>query len=138
MARRSSMGACAKLKPNVTTDDVIVPRENLAKLVRGVRKICTKYNLTACIVGHVGDGSLHPQIPIDYRDEDEYRRYKHAKAEIYNLTAKLGGILSGEHGIGAEKREHIAQVINGVAIDYMRMIKKTFDPDNILNPYKIF
>ena len=138
MARRSSMGACAKLKPNVTTDDVIVPRENLAKLVRGVRKICAKYNLTACLVGHVGDGSLHPQIPIDYRDEDEYRRYKLAKAEIYNLTAKLGGILSGEHGIGAEKREHIAQVINGVAIDYMRMIKKTFDPDNILNPYKIF
>ncbi len=138
MARRSSMGACAKLKPNVTTDDVIVPRENLAKLVRGVRKICEKYNLTACLVGHVGDGSLHPQIPIDYRDEDEYRRYKLAKAEIYNLTAKLGGILSGEHGIGAEKREHIAQVINGVAIDYMRMIKKTFDPDNILNPYKIF
>ena len=138
MARRSSMGACAKLKPNVTTDDVIVPRENLAKLIRGVRKICAKYNLTACLVGHVGDGSLHPQIPIDYRDEDEYRRYKLAKAEIYNLTAKLGGILSGEHGIGAEKREHIAQVINGVAIDYMRMIKKTFDPDNILNPYKIF
>lgn len=138
MARRSSMGACAKLKPNVTTDDVIVPRENLAKLVRGVRKICTKYNLTACLVGHVGDGSLHPQIPIDYRDEDEYRRYKLAKAEIYNLTAKLGGILSGEHGIGAEKREHITQVINNVAIDYMRMIKKTFDPDNILNPYKIF
>ena len=137
-ARRSSMGACAKLKPNVTTDDVIVPRENLAKLVRGIRKICDKYDLTACLVGHVGDGSVHPQIPINYNDEDEYRRYKLAKAEIYNLTAKLGGILSGEHGIGAEKREHIAQVINSVAIDYMRMIKKTFDPDNILNPYKIF
>ena len=137
-ARRSSMGACAKLKPNVTTDDVIVPRENLAKLVRGIRKICDKYDLTACLVGHVGDGSVHPQIPINYNDEDEYRRYKLAKAEIYNLTAKLGGILSGEHGIGADKREHISQVINSVAIDYMRMIKKTFDPDNILNPYKIF
>jgi len=138
MARRSSMGACAKLKPNVTTDDVIVPRENLAKLVRGVRKICDKYNLTACLVGHVGDGSLHPQIPIDYRDEDEYRRYKLAKSEIYELTARLGGILSGEHGIGADKRNYISKVINSVALDYMRNIKKTFDPDNILNPYKIF
>ncbi len=137
-ARRASMGACAKLKPNVTTDDVIVPRENLAKLVRGVRKICEKYNLTACMVGHVGDGSLHPQIPIDYKNEDEYNRYKLAKSEIYELTSRLGGIISGEHGIGADKRDYISTVINGVALDYMRKIKETFDPNNILNPYKIF
>ncbi len=138
MARHSSMGSCAKLKPNVTTDDVIVPRKNLAALVRGINEICKKYNLTVCMVGHVGDGSVHPQIPIDYRDEDEYKRFKKAKSEIYDLTAKLDGILSGEHGIGAEKREHIHKVINGVALDYMRQIKKTLDPDNILNPYKIF
>lgn len=137
-ARRSSMGACAKLKPNVTTDDVIVPRENLAELVPGIRKICENYGLTVCMVGHVGDGSVHPQIPIDYNDEDEYRRYKFAKSEIYDLTARLGGIISGEHGIGLEKREHIGKVINPVALDYMRQIKKTFDPNNILNPYKIF
>lgn len=137
-ARRSSMGACAKLKPNVTTDDVIVPRENLEALVLGIRAICEKYNLDVCMVGHVGDGSVHPQIPIDYNDEEEYRRYKLAKSEIYDLTAKLGGILSGEHGIGSEKRNHIHKVINSVALDYMRQIKKTLDPQNILNPYKIF
>lgn len=137
-ARRSSMGACAKLKPNVTTDDVIVPRKNLAQLVKGIREICQKYNLTVCMVGHVGDGSVHPQIPIDYNDEDEYKRFKLAKSEIYDLTAKLDGILSGEHGIGSAKRDYIHKVINSTAIDYMRMIKKTFDPDNILNPYKIF
>ena len=137
-ARRSSMGACAKLKPNVTTDDVIVPRENLEALVLGIRAICEKYNLDVCMVGHVGDGSVHPQIPIDYNDEEEYRRYKLAKSEIYDLTAKLGGILSGEHGIGSEKRNHIHKVINSVALDYMRQIKKTLDPKNILNPYKIF
>ncbi|MBO6088464.1 FAD-binding protein [bacterium] len=137
-ARRSSMGACAKLKPNVTTDDVIVPRENLAELVLGIRKICEKYNLIVCMVGHVGDGSIHPQIPIDYNNEDEYKRYKLAKSEIYNLTAELNGIISGEHGIGAEKREQLPKVINSVALDYMRQIKKTFDPNNILNPYKIF
>lgn len=137
-ARRSSMGACAKLKPNVTTDDVIVPRENLEALVLGIRAICEKYNLDVCMVGHVGDGSVHPQIPIDYNDEEEYRRYKLAKSEIYDLTAKLGGILSGEHGIGREKRDHINKVINSVALDYMRQIKKTLDPKNILNPYKIF
>lgn len=137
-ARRSSMGACAKLKPNVTTDDVIVPRENLEALVLGIRAICEKYNLDVCMVGHVGDGSVHPQIPIDYNDEEEYRCYKLAKSEIYDLTAKLGGILSGEHGIGSEKRDHIHKVINSVALDYMRQIKKTLDPKNILNPYKIF
>ncbi len=137
-ARRSSMGACAKLKPNVTTDDVIVPRENIEALVLGIREICAKYELDVCMVGHVGDGSVHPQIPIDYCDEDEYRRYKIAKGEIYDLTAKLGGILSGEHGIGAEKRNHIHKVINSAALDYMRRIKRTFDPNNILNPYKIF
>lgn len=137
-ARRSSMGACAKLKPNVTTDDVIVPRENLEALVLGIRAICEKYNLDVCMVGHVGDGSVHPQIPIDYNDEEEYRCYKLAKSEIYDLTAKLGGILSGEHGIGSEKRDHIHKVINSVALDYMRQIKKTLDPKNILNLYKIF
>lgn len=137
-ARRSSMGACAKLKPNVTTDDVIVPRNNLAKLVKGIREICKKYDLTVCMVGHVGDGSVHPQIPLDYNDEDEYRRFKLAKSEIYDLTAKLDGILSGEHGIGALKRDYIHKVINSTALDYMRMIKKIFDPENILNPYKIF
>lgn len=137
-ARRSSMGACAKLKPNVTTDDVIVPRENLEALVLGIREICEKYNLDVCMVGHVGDGSVHPQIPIDYSDEDEYKRYKFAKNEIYDLTANLGGILSGEHGVGMLKRSHINKVVSNVAIDYMRQIKKTFDPNNILNPYKIF
>ena len=137
-ARRSSMGACAMLKPNVTTDDVIVARENLAELVLGIREICEKYKLDVCMVGHVGDGSVHPQIPIDYNDEDEFNRYKKAKSEIYELTAKLGGILSGEHGVGIEKRDFIDKVINPASIDYMRKIKTIFDPDNIFNPNKIF
>lgn len=85
-ARRSSMAACTRLKPNVTTDDLVVPRENLSKLVLGTREICAKYGLTVCMVGHVGDGSVHPQIPIDYSDEEEYLRFKKAKSEIYELT----------------------------------------------------
>lgn len=137
-ARRSSMAACTKLKPNVTTDDIIVPRSNLAKLVKGVQDICTRHNLTVCLVGHVGDGSVHPQIPIDYNNKDEYKHYKIAKSEIYQLTARLGGIISGEHGIGLEKKVYISQVVDGGALGYMRQIKKIFDPKNILNPYKIF
>ena len=137
-ARRSSMAACVRLKPNITTDDLIVPRNNLSQLVLGVREICAKYGLTVCMVGHVGDGSVHPQIPIDYTDEEEYARFKKAKSEIYKLTAELGGLLSGEHGIGMLKREAIGLVINETALEYMRKIKKTLDPNNILNPYKIF
>ncbi len=137
-ARRSSMAACTKLKPNVTTDDIIVPRSNLAKLVKGVQDICTRHNLTVCLVGHVGDGSVHPQIPIDYNNKDEYKHYKIAKSEIYQLTARLEGIISGEHGIGLEKKAYISQVVDGGALGYMRQIKKIFDPKNILNPYKIF
>ena len=137
-ARRSSMGACAKLKPNITTDDVIVPRENLPQLVKGIQEICNKYKLTVCMVGHVGDGSVHPQIPLDFNDKEEYKNYKLAKSEIYDLTIKLGGTLSGEHGIGREKRAHISKAVNSTALNYMREIKKIFDPNNILNPYKIF
>ncbi len=137
-ARRSSMAACARLKPNITTDDVVVPRENLPRLVEGIQEICSKYKLTVCMVGHVGDGSLHPQIPLDFNDKEEYKNYKLAKSEIYDLTIKLGGTLSGEHGVGREKREHISKVINTTALNYMREIKKIFDPNNILNPYKIF
>ena len=74
-ARRSSMAACVRLKPNITTDDLIVPRNNLSQLVLGVREICVKYGLTVCMVGHVGDGSVHPQIPIDYADTEEYAGY---------------------------------------------------------------
>ena len=137
-ARRSSMAACAKLKPNVTTDDVIVPRENLPKLVKGIQEICDRRNLTVCMVGHVGDGSVHPQIPLDFNNKKEYENYKLAKAEIYELTIRLGGTISGEHGIGREKREHISKVVSSSALNYMREIKKVFDPNNILNPFKIF
>ncbi len=90
------------------------------------------------MVGHVGDGSVHPQIPLDYSDENEYANYKLAKSEIYELTVNLGGTISGEHGIGREKREHISKVVSPNALNYMREIKKVFDPDNILNPFKIF
>ena len=137
-ARRSSMAACAKLKPNVTTDDIIVPRQNLSKLVYGIQSICLRHNLTACLVGHVGDGSIHPQIPIDMNNDNEYRQYKLAKSEIYQLAIDLDGTISGEHGIGLEKKDYLPRVVEKDTLDYMRTIKKVFDPKNILNPYKIF
>lgn len=136
--RRASFAAAAKLKPDVLTDDLIVPRSNLCTLVKGIKNICEKYSLAVCIVGHVGDGNVHPQIALNLEDEAEVQNYKAAKLEIYKLTTSLGGLISAEHGIGVEKKEYLPKTINGLAIDYMKKVKKTFDPKGILNPGKIF
>jgi len=135
-ARRSSFAAAAKLKPDVISDDVIVPRSKLAQLVKETKNICAKYNLHTCIVGHVGDGNIHPQIVLNLDDEVECLNYIRAKEEIYKLTLSLGGTLSAEHGIGLEKKKYIPQAIDPVALNYMHKMKQLFDPNNILNPDK--
>lgn len=137
-ARRASFAATAKLRPDVMTDDMIVPRSNLPKLVNGINEICKKYNLLTSIIGHVGDGNVHPQIALNLEDKEEYKNYIAAKDEMYKLTLKLDGTLSGEHGIGSEKKKYIPMAIDEVALEYMKRIKKVFDPKNLLNPNKIF
>lgn len=137
-ARRSSMAACARLKPNVITDDLVVPRDKLSKLVKGVQDICKKYSLDVCLVGHIGDGSVHPQIPIDISDKDEVSRLKSAKSEMYELCISLGGVISGEHGVGKLKKNYINSVVDENTLNLMKTLKKTLDPRNILNPDKIF
>lgn len=137
-ARRASFAATAKLRPDVVTDDMIVPRSNLPKLVEGINKICQKYQLQTCVIGHVGDGNVHPQIALNLENKHEYANYIKAKEEMYKLTIELDGTLSGEHGIGSEKKKYIPMAIDKVALEYMKKIKVVFDPKNILNPDKIF
>ena len=137
-ARRASFAAAAKLAPDVISDDIIVPRNNLSKMVTGVKKICDKYNLKVCIVGHVGDGNIHPQVALNMRNEEEYKNYLDAKGEIYSLAISLGGTISAEHGVGIEKMSYIENIIGSNTVDYMRRVKKLFDPNNILNPGKVF
>lgn len=137
-ARRSSFGATAKLRPDVVTNDMIVPRENISKLVSGINDICDKYGLIISIVGHIGDGNIHPQIALDLNNETEVKAYEQAKKEFYKLTLELGGTLSAEHGIGLEKKEFLKNAIQPKTLEYMKKIKKLFDPNNILNPDKIF
>ena len=136
-ARRSSFAAAAKLRPDVVTDDVIVPRAKLSELIRGINLICNKYNLQTCIVGHVGDGNVHPQIALNLENPDEYKNYMIAKNEIYKLTIDLGGTLSAEHGIGAEKKKYMNMAVEKTALEYMKKVKMLFDPKNILNPNKV-
>lgn len=138
ISRRSSFGATAKLAPNVVTEDVVVPRENIVKLVKGIWEICNKYELKTCIMGHIGDGNIHPNIALDLRNEKEYNNFIKAKAELFELALSLNGSLSGEHGIGCEKSYFIEKALDKENLNYMKQIKQLFDPKNILNPGKIF
>lgn len=137
-SRRSAFGACAKLRPNVVAEDVVVPREKIPDLVEGIRRICDKNNLLVCLMGHVGDGNIHPNIPLDLNDAEDVANYAKAKDEIHQLAIDLGGTLSGEHGIGCEKSKYMTNAIDGVTLEYMKKIKRVFDEKNILNPGKIF
>ena len=137
-ARRASFGAISKLNPDVLTNDMIVPRENISKLVKGITEIGEKYNLTICTVGHIGDGNIHPQVALDLNNPEDVKNYNLAKSEFYKLTLELGGTLSAEHGIGLEKKSFLLNAITPESLDYMKKIKKLFDPNNILNPDKIF
>lgn len=137
-ARCSSFAATAKLAPDVISDDIIVPRSKISDLVCGTKSICDKYNLQVCIVGHAGDGNIHPQIALNLENGEEFKNYMNAKSEIYNLTISLGGTISAEHGVGIEKIPYLEKTIDNKTIEYMRGIKRLFDPNNILNPGKIF
>lgn len=137
-ARRASYAATAKLAPDVVTDDIIVPRSKLAKMVEGVQKICAEHGLQTCIVGHIGDGNLHPQIALNLENDEEFKNCMEAKAKMYELVLSLGGSLTAEHGIGIEKRAFAEKYMDKYALEYMKRIKNLFDPKGILNPGKIF
>ena len=117
---------------------MVVPRENIVTLVKGIKEICSRYNLKTCIMGHIGDGNIHPNIALDLRNPVEFDNFQKAKTELFELALSLNGRLSGEHGIGCEKSYFIDKALDSVNLSYMKQIKKLFDPKNILNPDKIF
>lgn len=137
-ARRSSYAAATRLAPDVVSEDVIVPRSKLIYLIKKCKEISLGYNLKICLVGHLGDGNLHPQFVLNLENEDEYRNYLSAKALLYKAVKELGGSISAEHGVGLEKKSYLENTIDNESIKYMKLIKKAFDPKNILNPGKIF
>ena len=137
-ARRSAFAAVTKLKPNVITEDVVVPRSKIVPLVQGIQKLCEDNNIIVCIMGHAGDGNIHPNFALDLSDEKEKERFEKVKDELFSLALKLGGSLSGEHGIGWEKKKYLKDALDENALLYMEKIKKLFDPNNIINPNKMF
>ncbi len=136
--RRSAFAAVTKLRPNVVTEDVVVPRSKIVALTKGIQKICAEHNIIVCIMGHAGDGNIHPNFALDLLNEEEKKNFEIVKDKLFSLALSLGGSLSGEHGIGCEKKKYLNQALDPVALEYMGKIKKLFDPYNIINPDKMF
>ncbi len=137
-ARRSSFAAVTNLRPNVLSEDMVVPRSQMPLMIKKTYEIAQKYDLEISIVGHAGDGNCHPHIAFDMRDIQEVERVNGAVKELFLHAVDLGGKISGEHGIGSVKAKYLKYSVDACALKYMKQIKKMFDPKNIMNPQKVF
>ncbi|HHO47793.1 MAG TPA: FAD-binding protein [Desulfobacteraceae bacterium] len=138
LARRSVSPATFSLKPDKISEDVVVPRSRIPDLVRFTEGLAAGLNLTILTFGHAGDGNIHVNIMLDRTDQREAERGAAARAELFQFVVGLGGSLSGEHGIGLTKAEFVPLEIDANALKVMKNIKRMLDPNNILNPGKIF
>lgn len=136
-ARKGAYPAMARLAPDVLVEDGVVPRPRLPEALRETRAIISKYKLTAGLLFHAGDGNVHPNIIFDRRDIQEVKRVKKAGYEILKSCIRLGGTISGEHGIGVEKRVAMNWLYTREELDFFQSIKRAFDPAGLANPDKI-
>ncbi|MBB5806570.1 glycolate oxidase [Saccharothrix ecbatanensis] len=120
------------------TDDVCVPRTRIADLIAGCERISESVGLRIAVVGHAGDGNMHPTIVYDPSSADEFARAQRAFDEILGLGLALGGTITGEHGVGKIKREWLAKEIGPVGLRVHRGIKRALDPENLFNPGSMF
>lgn len=136
---RRVMAESVKSNSVYKEEDTVVPRAALPQLINGIKEIGARYGFESVCYGHAGDGNLHINIiKGDMSDDDWKYKLKDGIIEIFQLTAKLGGTISGEHGIGLVQREFMPLKYSEVHLNLMRGIKRVFDPDLILNPGKIF
>jgi glycolate oxidase len=137
-ARKGLSPASYRLNPTKIAEDITVPRDQIATFITEARKIAGERNLKIINFGHAGDGNIHTSLMIDGKDEEEKKRAEEAIEEIFRLTIRLGGTLSGEHGVGLTKAPYIDFELGPVEIEVMKKIKNVLDPNHILNPGKIF
>jgi len=138
LARRAGFAAVFGKAPTVLAEDVTVPRNKMPDLIRKCKEVAKKYNLEITVLGHAGDGNLHPSILTDINNKEAYDRAIKGLDEIIESTVSLGGVLSGEHGIGLEKQKFFRRVIDPKVTNLMKGIKQLVDPNNIMNPGKIW
>lgn len=137
-ARRSAFAAVARIRPTTILEDVTVPRDKLVEMTRFVRETAEKYQVNIANYGHFGDGNLHPTILADERDEAEMKRVHQAMDALIAKTIELKGTITGEHGIGLAKKEYLKQQFQDHSYDLLKSVKRSLDPENLLNPGKIF
>jgi len=137
-ARKGAFGAMGRMGPDLYVHDAVVPRSALPEVIARVCAVGDRYGLILSNVFHAGDGNLHPNISFDRRDPDEMRRVTAAGAEILEICVEAGGVITGEHGIGSEKRDFMGLIFNEVDLDVMKRLHDVFNPDGICNPDKVF
>jgi glycolate oxidase len=135
--RKSAFGAVAQIAPHYHLHDCVVPRTKLVEVLTGVYDICRRHELIVTNVFHAGDGNLHPLISFDRGVPGTLERVLAASEEIVRLCVDAGGALSGEHGIGLEKRDFMPLVFTGEDLDAQACLRRAFDPDGRMNPQKV-
>ena len=137
-ARRAAFSALARVSPTTILEDATVPRSELASMIAFIQQTAEKYQLKIGTFGHFGDGNLHPTFLCDERNHEEIQRVHAAFREIFEKAIALGGTITGEHGIGLAKKEFLEKFAGKTSLDVMRALKRTLDPNHVLNPGKIF
>ncbi|MEW6159785.1 MAG: FAD-linked oxidase C-terminal domain-containing protein [Verrucomicrobiota bacterium] len=137
-ARRAAFSALARVSPTTILEDATVPRSELARMIRFVESVARKYRLRIGTFGHMGDGNLHPTFLTDERNADEMHRVEEAFKEIFDEAIRLGGTITGEHGIGLAKKSFLPKFAGDAQMRVMRELRSVLDPNGILNPGKMF
>lgn len=137
-ARRSAFSALARVSPTTILEDATVPRSELARMIRFVEAVAKKHRLRIGTFGHMGDGNLHPTFLTDERNTEEMQRIHEAFKEIFDEAIRLGGTITGEHGVGLAKKEFLPKFAGDAQMRVMRELRRALDPNGILNPGKMF
>jgi glycolate oxidase len=136
--RKGAFGAMGVLAPNYYVQDGVVPRSKLPEMMRRVAEISQRFNLRIANVFHAGDGNLHPNILFDMRKRGELDRVIEAGASTLRACVELGGSITGEHGVGLEKKAYVAWLFNDSDLESMKHVREAFDPEGRFNPAKLF
>ena len=136
--RKAAFPAVGRISPDYICMDGTIPRKKLPQVLRGMAKLSKQYDLRVANVFHAGDGNLHPLILFDANKPGELEKAEAFGADILKLCVKVGGVLTGEHGVGVEKRDLMPEMFNEVDLAQQQRLKCAFDPQSLLNPGKVF
>ncbi len=137
-SRKRAFGAIGRISPNYLTQDGVVPRSKLPEIMHYITEVSSRYKLRICNVFHAGDGNIHPLVLFDERDADQTARAVQAGEAILERCLELGGSISGEHGIGVEKRSLMERQFSEHDLQAMKDLRSVFDPHGRCNPHKVF